>query len=159
MLPPRPAIRSPPSSTMRPSTLIQPSGPGAGGSMKPRGGAQVVSSGRSSGSWLPGTYSSGTLSRVTRYSRYSKGRSPQLSTRSGSSAGAVSPYSDSSTSSATARIFVASGRPLDALEAERGPCLVDGDERHRLVALDRGDLSKNIAAHPPRRRREVGRSG
>src|SRR6266581_7287036 len=72
--------------------------------------------------------------------------------RSALIAGRRSPYSDSSTSSATARMRV----DLHPLKAQRGPCLVDGYERHRLVTLDRRDLAEHVAPHPPRGRREIG---
>src|SRR4029077_14093705 len=45
---------------------------------------------------------------------------------------------------------------LYLLEAQRGPRVVDRDERHRPVTLHRGDITEDVALYPPRSRGEVG---
>src|ERR1051325_4834528 len=45
---------------------------------------------------------------------------------------------------------------LDALEAKRGPLVVEGDEGDRLVARLRGDLAEHVALPPRRRGRKIG---
>ena len=71
-LPPSPATRMPATSSIRPSTFVHPSGPtGSRASFSSTLGGQASSPrrSRSSWSWFPGTYSSGTFSTVTRYSK------------------------------------------------------------------------------------------
>ena len=81
----RPAIRTPAMSTTRPSTLIAPGGQGCGTGIPARSTSprRVWRYPLRSGSWLPGTKTSGAPVRSAIQPSRSNGTSPQPATRSG----------------------------------------------------------------------------
>src|SRR3954452_7652846 len=97
-------MRSPPTSTTRPSAFTAPGGHGgvAGSPARTTRPERPVRYPLTSGSWLPGTKTRGRSRPSISRPRYSKGRSPQATMTSACRAAPLSTSSDSSISSETA---------------------------------------------------------